>query len=403
MEHILNQTDLLKVLLGRFVNLMYVNDEELERMHDFIFCTRPVSEAIMEDKSEIYETLDFLKDLAEDNNLTSVTDLLRYFDNQIELSDAIITEERNRLPLFNEEFMTHDFLVQKLHEELSKQARIQFLENHYINVMPKFLRPVNILYGCGDRLQMLPNTDDIHFENYYKAFAPQRELYPKVISFLKKLKGFFSVAVKKRVRKERIKVKQLYRQIYDCIEKEQPIENEQMRLMLSKIMLIAKYNNPEFRTKQLTLKEGKGRSDNKESKSDFAVSKKYYQYLTQKQWTVLKSPQGSSWNTTDNPGFSIDMNAVTEMNQIVPDPYWTDVSTNSLIYFPLSDQYCLRLVPGNDSPVEPQETRIDFMHCTLEELNVVNKLSLASHPQVLISPLHGIKKRTEGQHCEMTY
>lgn len=404
MEHILNQTDLLKGLLGRFVNIMYVSDEELERMHDFIFCTKPIAEAIVDDKSEIYETLDYLRDLADENKLNTVTDLLKYFDEQIVLSDGIIKEEKSHLPSSSEEFLTHNFLIQKLHEELSKQTRFRFLENHYRDMlMPRLMRPSNIIHACGAHLQMLPNTDDIHFKYYYAAFARQKMVYPKLISLVKKLKGFFSIAIKKRVRKERIKVKELYRQIYHSIEKEQPIDNEQIKFMLSKIMLIAKYNNPDFRIKQLSFKERKIKSNKSECVSDFAISKKYYQYLSKKQWAVLKSPQGTSWNTTDNPGFSIDMDAIHDINIAAPDPYWTDISNNSMIYFPLSDQYCLRLSPGYDATSVSQETKIDFMHCTPEELDMVNKLALVSQPQVLISPIHGIKKRTEGQCCEMSY
>lgn len=430
MENILNQTILLKELLGRFVNILYLDDMELERMNDFIFSTQTDSDLIQEDTSELYDTLEFLRDLARDGSFTDVEQLLNYFNDQDASLDSMIQSELQLIyhqhagnndisyrmfpirsgvkrighPVAGP-VKSHEDILEDLFRCLTSDPAADQLENHYaeINQIKKG-RSKNVFRVCSLHTQILPNTDHIHFDHYYRSFAPSKKGFLRFISIIKRMKAWFSgLSLRRpfqvpsdilRKHKERIKVRKLYADIYDSIRKEEPIENEQLKLALSRIMLIAKFNNPLFKSQQLT--------NCNECKFDFRSRRRFYQFFSQKNWVVLKSPDGLSWNTTDNPGFSIDMNDVlTGCRPVSPDPYWKEISENSLIYFPLSDQYCLRLAPDDFQTAMSHESKINFEYSSEQELEVVNKLSLVSKPEVLISPLHGIRKRTEGMICEI--
>lgn len=430
MESILNQTLLLRELLSKFVSILYLDDVELERMHDFIFSTKADTDIMPVEGVELYDTLDFLRDLAQDGNYTTVEQLLAYFEDQDTRLDTMIKSvvqvvyrERATSGDMSYTFCSyrpgmkmigypmaapdksHEDIVEDLFQCLSSNEEVQGLESHYTEIDKIKKKPSkNPLRSCSLHAHILPNTDYVHFDHYYRSFAPQKKGYLRFVSVIKRIKAWFSdLRWEKplqipsdivRKHRERIKVKKLYENIYSNIRKENPIENDQVKLDLSMIMLIAKFNNPLFRSQQLT--------DSNEHEFDFKSRPKFYQLLSRKNWVVLKSPEGLSWNTTENPGFSIDMDDVISGSRTVsPDPYWTEMSENSLIYFPLSDQYCLRLAPDNFPTVMMQGSKIDFEQSSEQELEVVNKLLLVSKPDVLISPHHGIKKRTEGMVCEI--
>jgi uncharacterized phage-like protein YoqJ len=118
------------------------------------------------------------------------------------------------------------------------------------------------------------------------------------------------------------------------------------------------------------------------------AAKIYRSALANKQWVILKSPVGNSWLTSDNPGFSI---ALQEMAPVSPrrqpDSMLTKIEGNMVIYFPLSKKYCLKLKPSNNKKgiIEPSSTPIRFEDVTLNEFNTINRLTLATDKDMIIS------------------
>src|SRR5256885_12503465 len=79
MTPVFNQTVLLKSLLSKFVNILYITDSEIERIQDFILSRKPSVDSFADD-SELYETLIYLKDLGEECNYDSIQELVAHFE-----------------------------------------------------------------------------------------------------------------------------------------------------------------------------------------------------------------------------------------------------------------------------------------------------------------------------------
>lgn len=422
MEYILNETRVLKEVLGMFVKIVYVDDGELERMYDFIFCSQLVDNVMPEDDSEIYDTLDFLRDLVNENGFTSADELMYYFRDQEAVSDRFIEEEQKIIP-HNQVMdlqLIHDFyaegpgvkllsyqtiepvkqyelIVDNLFHTLSKDLDLQCIEKSYREIsLVKPNRPKDFWLACGLHTQLLPNTDHVHFDHYYRAFAPQEKVYVKVISLLKRFRTWFSglswknpfgvSSDMRRMHRQRLKMKDMYKKINQRVREEQPIQSEEVQRLLSRIMMISKLNNPDFMAQHQATSS--------------LLYRRYYQFLKKKSWAVLKSPSGQSWRTTDNPGFSIDVDMMNEVDHdSFVDPYWKCVNERSVIYFPLSNEYCLRLTPEQQQLAHNQcNSYIGFEYSSEREFQVINKLAIASQPEVLISA-EGIKQRTPARQC----
>lgn len=111
--------------------------------------------------------------------------------------------------------------------------------------------------------------------------------------------------------------------------------------------------------------------------------------LSTKKWFVLKAPSRVSWITSDNPGFSInleDYNPSDEM--LVPNAFWTNIRHDTVLYFPLSKDYCLKMQPYNnndDVTLNIANTPIRFEGATENEHNLVNGWTFCTHHDILIA------------------
>lgn len=418
MENILNQTAHLKELLSKFINIVYLDDVELERIYNFIFRTEPVPDVVEGDQFALYQTLDFLRDMAHDGNFSSATELLDYFVEQDAVWDNLIESEMKSIQgshSFDLSILEHFYMeppaikllgcqhaepmkqyeqvVDHLYQFLSSHETLRGIENSYQEISSTNTKHTrDVFRACSLHALLLPNTDDIHFDHYYRAFAPKKKTFMRVMSLLKRCKAWFSRLPWKKIRndiererRERNRVKSMYEKIIECVRAEQPIENKEVQTMLSKIMMIAKFNNPAFMAQH--------------DSSARHLYKQYCHFIKKKRWAVLKSPSGHGWHTTDNPGISIDVDMPTaSYHHTYADPYWKSVSDKSIIFFPLSHEYCLRLMPENNAALNPHVSYIGFEKSSEHEFQVINKLAIASEPNVLISA-EGIRKRMPTRSC----
>jgi hypothetical protein len=429
MEYILNQTHLLKTLLGKFVNIMYLTDEELEGMYDFIFCTAAVDEALPEDQSGIYDTLDFLRDVVDEYNYTTIEQLFDFFKEQEIVSDKILEQQKKLAPAMDldfdimhdlygynadvkrigyhttETFKKHEVIVDSLYEYLRANIAVQCIESAYQKISKIGIkRPKDLLRACSVHVQILPNTDDVHFDNYYRAFTPHKKVHTGIISIIKKIKSLFSIFWKNPLKiptdmirdyRERSKVRSLYETVIRTVRKEQPIADGAVKRKLRKIMLMAKLNNPAFAAEHQFPTKQKEKMKRTDNKNDGIIYRKVYEFLEKKKWSVLKSPAGYCWSTTDNPGFSVDIDMLNSADHAtMADPYWRRMNERSIVYFPLTHDYCLRMVPDSNLLQHNHHSSfIAFEQSTEQEFEVINKLAIVSQPDVLISS-EGIKQRT---------
>jgi hypothetical protein len=114
----------------------------------------------------------------------------------------------------------------------------------------------------------------------------------------------------------------------------------------------------------------------------------FYEQFSYRDWTILKSPDGHSWLTTEDPGFSVDVADFTSLHQpLNPDPGLT-VKNTSVVYFQLSKDYCLRIQPKFDEEKEPNNIKhppITFKESSEAEFKTINSMTASTKGELLIS------------------
>ncbi len=109
--------------------------------------------------------------------------------------------------------------------------------------------------------------------------------------------------------------------------------------------------------------------------------------LSLKKWVILKRRPGHFWLTSDNPGFLINLNELQcDFTEVVARHSLLDIRPDSVLYYPLSKEYCLKLEP----PVEVREINrrdmpIDFRMPSDDEQEFVNGVTVSTHRKVVIT------------------
>lgn len=117
--------------------------------------------------------------------------------------------------------------------------------------------------------------------------------------------------------------------------------------------------------------------------------RKFYKQFSNEDWTILKSPDGHSWLTTENPGFSVDLDDFTSLDLLLkPDP-GLSVKKTSVVYFPLSKDFCLRIQPKlNGEPIIKEDNKqpaIIIKESTDVEFKTINSMTVSTNGELLIS------------------
>ncbi|WP_217602369.1 hypothetical protein [Chitinophaga sp. GbtcB8] len=111
--------------------------------------------------------------------------------------------------------------------------------------------------------------------------------------------------------------------------------------------------------------------------------------LSLKKWAILKSPSGHSWVTSDNAGFGISIEEWCKSRQAShPDTLLADIKQDTVIYFPLSKDYCLRLQPYDLDDAwlaDLNNAPITFEQSSEQELTIVNRLTYATHKYFVVA------------------
>ncbi len=110
--------------------------------------------------------------------------------------------------------------------------------------------------------------------------------------------------------------------------------------------------------------------------------------LSSKRWNILKTPIEKNWLTSDNPGFTVNIDGYSDrIWEIVPNPYCTNLRNDTILYFPLSKEYCLKIQPfyeGEDVKLNLSNTPITFKNVSEDEFNLINSWTyLSQHSFVL--------------------
>jgi len=191
----------------------------------------------------------------------------------------------------------------------------------------------------------------------------------------------------------------LYTHLYEIIRLEKPITGSRVKKEIAQWIFLAKYlfdcnatwqehlhdRGMEFQScvRRPDLKAG----DNwKSSIIDFFESC-YDDSFQFRKWEILKSPPGTVWITSDNPGFIAGPGDAEHLRaQVIGSCFWKVVADKNTFYFPFSKDYCLRIIPEEEKPRKSAHGKeIEFVQTSEEELNNVNQLAVAAHPRFLIA------------------
>ncbi len=178
------------------------------------------------------------------------------------------------------------------------------------------------------------------------------------------------------------------------LSKEEPIFDENFKLHLIQWLLYFKLKNIESHQlrscitdwSQFELSSYAGKFYDRFQELTLLF---YENQFSDKNWEILKSPNGHSWLTTEDPGFSIDINAFISVHKpLQPDPDFKNLEKTSVIYFPLSKNYCLRIQPQiNNTETEADESfqPIFFKDSTNIEFETINSMTVSTNKEMLIS------------------
>lgn len=188
----------------------------------------------------------------------------------------------------------------------------------------------------------------------------------------------------------------LYDNIVAHIQQEQPIEDQTVKDELVEWLFYSKMPNTEARP-DCTV-EGLTLGDQLRLDLSTSLDEDLHHFiswrdarkaiLAQKQWKVLKSPPGHAWLASDNPGFGISLDDLyNRPAEMVADGSLTDIRPDTIIYYPISSEYCLRIQPFTGDQARRRANRhaaIEFEQSTIEELEVVNGLTFSTKKEMVV-------------------
>ena len=191
-----------------------------------------------------------------------------------------------------------------------------------------------------------------------------------------------------------------YASIIDVIRREEPIKESGFKLLLtewlvySKLMLPSCCSNNQWKTGVvprgstcLLRMEDTSVRYYGGGEMQYWIHGLFEKRLSDKKWVILKRPPGHFWLTSDNPGFMINLAELQGgMPNFSPKHSLLEVGPDSILYYPLSKDYCLRLDPdvlSRDGQAE--EAPIEYEMSSAGELDFVNGITVATHKEMVIA------------------
>lgn len=113
----------------------------------------------------------------------------------------------------------------------------------------------------------------------------------------------------------------------------------------------------------------------------------YQEKLSRMKWVILKRIPGQYWLTSDNPGFLINLRELRgDFTEVVPKHSLLDMGPDSLLYYPLSKEYCLKIEPRVEARGDdPTDYSIQYDNPYEGELDFVNGVTLSTSKKVIIT------------------
>ena len=117
----------------------------------------------------------------------------------------------------------------------------------------------------------------------------------------------------------------------------------------------------------------------------------YDKNLCSKTWIILKSPAGRNWITSDNPGFTVNVDGCSDEDKLfetIPNPLCTYLKHDTILYFPLTKTYCLKIQPynqGDDVKLNLSNTPICHEEASEFEFKLINYWTFLTQQGFVVS------------------
>jgi hypothetical protein len=436
------QEKLLRDVLDQLMNSYTVSSEELSATHAYLFGQQALP-PIFTDK-ELFDTVLYLREVVGANGVLDINGLVQYYKTRKkgmrDFLTALVAEDSAAPDLrsqdnrtVNEVHVADSYVISSLEaNHLVKQvgSEIQRVFENVCSNMAKFLQSSPLPTAGENDIHAVVkkhvtdlikryNPGTLHcslsiamqlpfgITHYLKQFAsPYKgeqifflqfrfssevnmqmvaEGYSDLLAF-----GCFSAIWSRLLGNQPPD----YDSIITVIKKGKPIFGAEFKIELTKWLVYSKLMSYRYECKQPQLR----------ASTDISFNRLFYKTpvrlysgsfmqkwivnlfetkLSRKRWVILKRPPGHFWLTSDNPGFSLNING---MAQVTPRHSLLDIRPDSVLYYPLSKDYCLKLEPSvSAADEENNNLPIDYALPSEGEVDFVNGVTVSTQKQLVIA------------------
>lgn len=199
------------------------------------------------------------------------------------------------------------------------------------------------------------------------------------------------------------KIENGYNKLIERIKTQNQIIDNDFRLSIFQWVFYSKLRSPSWRSfiKYLVKEKGAGSDINsKEIREEHmqlfsnaelldSLIKYYNDSLIAKKWRILKSPENYNWITTDNPGFAVESkDFAAKTSEYIPNPLWTGIGNYTILYFPLTKNFCLEICPYDQSDDVTRNfgnDKLEYIDSKIETTKLINNWSVLTANNIIIS------------------
>jgi len=425
-------TTMLKQLLDEMMEDCPITSEELPHALAHIFTSQPT--ACSFGNPAILNILAFLRELVVTHELYSIEELCGFFskrqENMLQILDDIFEESKEQDSVLSHIQIDSNYLRNEIGGLfLNSQNTIpahSFEDHyeelyHYLEQSWQFSNREMALIDLHKESKRLHRPTNLNYlltndvsRAYWQQFSPDNGIdnFLLIVGSHHGVKNNLDtlcierhemhVSEKKRLMIQYYaegSIEEEYFALLNIIKKEEPISDNRLKRQLVDWLVWAKINSTGFETDCCNQKDtwfdiacttivlsDLGSDHCSTEQFSLWIEALYEKKFLIRKWIILKSPDGYSWLTSDNPGFNLHLEAIkTGSFDQCSDPIWLNMRYDSILYFPLSKKYCLRVQPKeNDELEDLTSTPIEFKESSEKEVDVVNMLTFSMHHKMVI-------------------
>ncbi len=439
------QTKMLTRVLDQLMTNYTISVEELFATHAYVFGEESIAPFFTD--TELFETILYLKETVIDNHLVDLTGLVSYYDNlqkqvgdyfeeavfkrdqpfeidaqhnlnQMAGSSSALITQPDMLAI---QFSTNaGHLFEILYEQIIRffesrplpaagETDLHSVVKRHVQELVSNNKPIALKWKLSLQ-NMLPDGIKHYLEQFASNYKGEQVFVMQFAKYLSHgqrvlipaYEQFFSCSYNAVVWDYHHGCNPPdYSAIINIVKREEPITDEAFKLQLTEWLIYSKLvishrehceMVEDYRPDQLAnyfdhLFHGTSIRVYGGGDMHYWIHNLFEERLSLKKWSILKRPPGHFWLTSDNPGFMINIRELEEgFTEVTPRHSLLEVRPDSVLYYPLSKDYCLKLEPKVDVIEEVKENiPIAYEAPSEGEIEFVNGVTLSTYKKVVIT------------------